>query len=458
MTESARRFRILVADDEPEIVRDLVDLLGDEGYDAVGVHSGAEALARFESEPADLIISDVRMPPPDGLLLLQELRARGNEVPVILLTAHADGELARRAVEAGAHDYLTKPWNTFELLLRVRRVRERWDLVAERARLRRYLDHLTGSESADLDQMVARSGSMREVFDLARRVAPSEATVLIRGESGTGKSALAAAIHRLSPRSGGPFIKVNCGAIPETLLESELFGHEKGAFTGAIRQKAGLFEVAEGGTLFLDEVGDVSLPVQVKLLEVIEDRSFHRVGGTEKIRSSVRLIAATHRNLEEAIFEGHFREDLFYRLNVFPLVLPALRERKEDLPLLVEHFLRQRGLEVTKVEPEAMRAICSYPFPGNVRELQNLLERALILAGPEALGLQHFPTLGSRQPIVDESLPEIPDGGISLEEEERRYILAALRKADGNKTRAAQLLGMTRRTLYSRMERHGIPV
>ena len=450
-------FRVLVVDDEKELVRDLLDLLEDEGYAAEGAQSGSEAQAKLESGRYDLVLSDVRMPPPDGIALLRWIREMHPELPVLLLTAHADPDLAREAIQAGAYDYVTKPWNTFELLLRVRRVKEKWGLTTEKARLERLVDHLTPPEERDaLAHLVAESPSMRGVLVLAQRVAGVDATVLVRGESGTGKSVLARAIHDLSSRRGGPFVKVNCGAIPETLLESELFGHEKGAFTGAIRQKLGLFEIADGGTLFLDEIGDISLPVQVKLLEVIEDKAFHRVGGTERRICDVRLLAATHRNLEEAIAQGEFREDLFYRLNVFPLTLPPLRERRDDIPALVEHFLRQRGLEGRKMEREAMARFEVYEFPGNIREMENLLERALILAGDAPLQPGHFPTLNHVElPVVDKVGPMAP-GSLDVDEHEKRLILAALAKSGGNKSQAAQLLGMTRRTLYSRMERHGI--
>ncbi len=454
------RFRILVVDDEPEIVRDLVDLLEEDGHWVEGVSSSAEALDLLRANSYDLVLSDLRMPPPDGFELLRQSQSLRPELPVVLLTAHADPDLARRAIESGAHDYVTKPWNAFELLLRVRRLRERWDLMAERRRLERYVEHLVGEsgETVSLDEMVGKGRAMAEVFRLARLVARSDATVLLRGETGTGKSALASAIHRLSRRAAGPFVKVNCGAIPDALLESELFGHEKGAFTGAIRQKPGLFEVADGGTLFLDEIGDVPLPIQVKLLHAIEDKTIQRVGGTETITTDVRLLAATHRNLETLVAAGEFREDLYYRLNVFPITVPALRDRREDLPLLVEHFLCRRGVEAQRMRTEMHKLLLGATFPGNIRELQNLLERALILAGDAPLGPEHFPTLAAPPAPVEAALPVIPDEGVSLEDQERLYILAALQKAEGNKSQAARLLGMTRRTLYSRMERHGIPV
>jgi len=460
MDKGRSQFRILVADDESEIVRDLVDLLGDEGYAATGVTSGAEALVRLEEASFDLVLCDLRMPPPDGLEVLRWVRRHRPELPVILVTAHADPALARTAIEAGCLDYVTKPWNTFELLLRVQRVHERWDLLGQRERLVRLVEHLTGAPERPeaLEDLVGSTAVMRQVFDLARRVAATDATVLLRGESGTGKSVIASVIHRLSPRRDRPFLKVNCGAIPEHLLESELFGHEKGAFTGAIRQKPGLFEVAEGGSLLLDEIGDVVPQVQVKLLQIIEERSFLRVGGTELLTSDVRLLAATHQDLEEAIRRGDFREDLYYRLNVFPITVPPLRQRPEDIPLLVERFLKQHGRDASQVSREALRMLTSHTYPGNIRELENILTRALILAGDRRLQEDDFPTLRAVPVAEPQAAPEIPEEGVSMEEVEKRYILSALEKAGGNKSRAAQLLGMTRRTLYSRMERHGIPI
>ncbi len=453
-------FRVLVVDDEPEIVRDLVDLLRDEGFTAEGAGSGTEAMRRLKAETYHLVLCDLRMPPPDGLSVARWVQENFSDLPVVILTAHADPALAREAIEAGCLDYVTKPWNTFELLLRVRRVRERWDLIGQKARLLRWIDHLREDEVREraLEDLVGSSPLMRRAFDLARRVAASDANVLLRGESGTGKSVLAAAIHRMSPRAEGPFLKLNVGAIPEHLLESELFGHERGAFTGAVRQKPGLFEVAEGGSLLLDEIGDMLLPMQVKLLQAIEEKSFLRVGGTTPLRADVRILAATHQDLEGAIRRGDFREDLYYRLNVFPIVIPPLRERREDIPFLVERFLKLRSTDLGRVSSEAMQLLLGHSYPGNIRELENLIERALILAGNGVLKAEHFPTLSGDQLVAGAAVPEIPDAGVSLEDVERRYILGALQKAGGNKSKAAQMLGLTRRTLYSRMEHHGIPI
>jgi two-component system, NtrC family, response regulator AtoC len=453
-------FHILVVDDEPEIVRDLGDLLRDEGYEVTTAGNGTEALAALTNSSFDLMLCDLRMPPPDGMALLLWLKEHQPDTPMIVLTAHSDPTLARQAIQGGALDYVTKPWNTFELLLRIRRVRERWDLIGQRERLLRWIEHLNAEPilSAGLPQVIGAGAGMTQILDLVRRVAPSEAIVLLRGESGTGKSLLAAVIHQLSPRREGPYLKINCGAIPEHLLESELFGHEKGAFTGAIRQKPGLFEVAEGGSLLLDEIGDVSPALQVKLLQVVEERQFLRVGGTTPLYCNVRILAATHQNLEEAITRGDFRADLYYRLNVFPILIPPLRERREDILPLVEQFLKDRGLDPSRVSDSALNTLMRYSFPGNIRELENLIERALILAGDHVLTEEHFPSLTTPNAMRPQQIPTIPDEGLSLEEVEKSLILASLEKSGGNKSKAAQLLGMTRRTLYSRMERHGIPI
>jgi two-component system, NtrC family, response regulator PilR len=455
-------FRILLAEDEQTIREDMEAVLSRHGYDVLTVSSGSAAMERLQSDDFQLLVTDVRMPPPDGLEILRWVKQERPHIEVLVVTGQRelleDPKSARDAVRDGAFDYLSKPVSSFDLLVKVERVRERWDLLAERERLRRWASRLAGVdlEEGRFENLVGRSRGVNEVFSLARKVAVSDAIVLIRGESGTGKSVLAAAIHNQSRRAGGPFLKVNSGAIPENLLESELFGHEQGAFTGAVRRKEGLFEVAEGGTLFLDEIGDLPLAMQVKLLSAIEEKKFMRVGGTRTIQSDVRIIAATHRNLEESIREGTFREDLYYRVNVFPVTMPPLRDRREDIPLLLEHFLIRKGADPRQLRPETIRLIADYSFPGNIRELENLVERALILAAGVPLGPEHFPSLRrSEEPEVAE-LPVIPESGVSMEDLERRYIQAALIKAGGNKSRAAALLGLTRRTLYSRMERHGI--
>jgi two-component system NtrC family response regulator len=374
------------------------------------------------------------------------------------MTAYASAETAVEAMRLGAADYLIKPFQLDELRLRVRKLAEARDL-GESVRLLERENELLKREAdaARLDRMIGRSRSIREVFDLAERVAATGATVLVRGESGTGKSLLARAVHRASPRSGAPFVTVNCGALPENLLESELFGHEKGAFTGAVAAKQGRFRTAEGGTVFLDEIGEMSAPLQVKLLQVLEEGVFTPVGSDRPVAVDVRVIAATNRDLEEAIAEGEFREDLFYRLNVFPIAVPPLRARPEDVTLLLDHFLARFGRAPDDLTPAARERLLAHRFPGNVRELENLVERAVILAGSDPIDAPHFPALDRVR--VSEgafAVPEIPDEGLSLESLEKELILKALEKAGGNKTRAAALLGLTRRTLYSRLEKHGL--
>jgi DNA-binding NtrC family response regulator len=465
-------FRVLAVDDEPEILRSLEDLLSEEGYDVDVAGSGSGALAALAKRPYALVITDLRMPPPDGLALLRAIRERWPLTEVILLTAFATRETARDALRAGALEYVEKPYKEFEMLLRVGRVHERWriarrsrELEDDRAALESQRETLTRrvetleesfTQESSFENLVARSAAMKEVFYLARRVAATDATVLIRGESGTGKTALARAIHLASPRRGRPFLKVNCGALPESLLESELFGHERGAFTGAVRRKDGLFAVAEGGTVFLDEIGDVTAALQLKLLQVLEEKTFLTVGGTRPIRVDVRIVTATNRALEEAIEQGAFRADLFYRLNVFPIAIPPLRERREDIPPLVERFLKQKGVKADRITPEAIQALMDHPLPGNVREVENILERALILAGGEPLNAGAMrPPAPAPGPKLRDGI-EIPDEGLVLEDLEKELILKALAKAQGNKSKAAALLGLTRRTLYSRMERYGI--
>lgn len=465
-------FRILVVDDEEEILLSLEDLLAEEGYKVATAGSGREALSVLESAAFNLVITDLRMPPPDGLELLRTIKDRWADTEVILLTAFATRETAREAMKQGVREYVEKPYKEFEMLLRVGRVFEQYKLVrasqrleedrqrleTEREALSRRVETLEeiASSEASFEHLIARSPAMKEVFYLARKVASSDANVLLRGESGTGKSVLARAIHLASGRRRRSFLKVNCGALPESLLESELFGHERGAFTGAVRRKEGLFAVAEGGTIFLDEIGDITPGIQLKLLQVLEERTFLSVGGISLITVDVRIIAATNRALEEAIAEGSFRKDLFYRLNVFPISIPPLRERPEDIPPLVERFLKAKGMEPGRIAPEAMKILLQHRLPGNVRELENILERAVILAGEAPVGPELVLQPQQEQDFNSLEDIEIPDEGLVLEDLEKQLIRKALRKAGGNKSKAAALLGLTRRTLYSRMERFKI--
>ncbi len=458
-------MKILVVDDERKMGVILKGALEDAGHAVTALERSRDALELLASEPFDLLVTDLKMAPPDGLELLRRTRERRPDTAVILMTAYATAQTAVEAMKAGAYDYLVKPFELDELRLRVAKLARERDL-GEDVRLLERENRLLKREAGAVlrfDRMIGKSAAMRNVFELAEKVAGTDATVLIRGESGTGKSLLARAIHAASPRAAGPFITVNCGALPENLLESELFGHEKGAFTGAVARKQGRFVMAQGGTVFLDEIGEISPALQVKLLQVLEERQFYPVGGEHPLAVDVRIIAATNRDLDEAVAEGDFREDLFYRLNVFPLAAPPVRARRDDIPLLLDHFLSRFGRSLEDLAPEARAALLEYPFPGNVREMENLVERAVILAGTGPIDRSHFPRLEARSGVPAGegpgfTVPEIPDQGLPLEELEKELILRALDKAGGNKTRAAKLLGLTRRTLYSRLERYGLPV
>jgi DNA-binding NtrC family response regulator len=450
-------MRVLVVDDEIRNAELTALDLRDAGHDAEFVGSGEDALRRMEAAPFEAVITDLRMKPPDGLALLETIRKRWPATTVVLMTAYASMDSARRALKSGAYDYVDKEGEFREelksILERVARAR---DLEAANRRLESTVDSLTRG----LATIVGESPATRRAVELARKVAVTDSTVLLLGESGSGKDLFARAIHFTSRRAAGPWVKVNCGALPENLLESELFGHEKGAFTGAVRQKPGRFEDAHKGTIFLDEIGELPLALQVKLLQVIEEKVFTRVGGNAPLQVDVRIIAATNRDLQEMARARLFREDLFFRLNVFPVRLPPLRERPGDILELVEFFLRRHGASPEQVTPAARRALERYTFPGNVRELEHTLERAMILAGSDAIEPEHL-SFARPERMGDPGgapawVPEIPADGLSLEVLERELILKALDMARGNKSQAARLLGLTRRTLYSRMERHGL--
>jgi DNA-binding NtrC family response regulator len=454
--------RVLVVDDEIKNAELTALSLRDGGHETEFVNGGEAALERMATAPFEAVVTDLRMPRMDGLELLRELHHRWPAAVLVMMTAYGDMETGRRAIRDGAFAYVNKEGDfAGEIAAHLARAARERSLETDNRRLAGTVDSLRKG----LAPVIGLSPALLQARSLAEKVAPTDSTVLLRGESGTGKDLFARAIHFTSRRSAGPWVKVNCGALPENLLESELFGHEKGAFTGAVRQKPGRFEDADGGTLFLDEIGELPMSLQVKLLQVIEEKTFTRVGGNRPITVSVRIIAATNRELEEMVKARQFREDLFFRLNVFPIRLPSLRERPGDVAALVEHFLDGQGASRAKVSPEAMRALEQYAFPGNVRELENTLERALILAGSDPIGTEHLsfarPDLlgaagpgGARGGI--DWVPAIPVGGLSLELLERELILQALERAGGNKSQAARLLGLTRRTLYSRMEKHGL--
>jgi DNA-binding NtrC family response regulator len=448
--------RILVAEDNRNLCRLIETALEEAGYDVAVALGGDAAIHELKGRPFDLVVSDMRMPGATGVQVFREARSLPNPPDVILMTAYGDTREAVNMMKEGAADYLLKDFEPDELVARVRQVLERRRLRQESTVLRGRLETLREQIPLQrFETIVGRSRAMDEAKSLASRVAQTDAIVLLLGESGTGKEVFAQAIHAASRRADAPFVPVNCGALPETLLESELFGHEKGAFTGAIRMKPGRFEAAEGGSVFLDEIGELPMSIQVKLLRFLQDRTYVRVGGEEMRRADVRILTATNRNLEEMIHQARFREDLYYRLNVFPIRLVPLRERREDIPLLVEHFLRLQERGLSDLSPEALEHLRSYDYPGNIRELQNLIERSCILAGPGRIERNHFPLERGR---LSGDPGELLSLGLSLDQIEKRLIKEALDRAQGNKTRAASLLGISRRALYSRMESHGIPI
>jgi len=444
--------KILVADDDPEIVAVLAELLKKEGHQVKICATGTAAILAGKEEKFDVVLADIRLPDMDGLAVLRVFLEANPEVAVIVMTAFGTVETAIQAIKTGAYDYIPKPFKLDEVRIVVQRALERKRLLQEN---RRYRQELKGKYR--LENVVGASGPMLDIFKTVARVAPTRSTVLIEGETGTGKELIARTIHYNSDRAQGAFVAVDCGALPETLLESELFGHERGAFTGATALKRGLFEVARGGTCFLDEIGDVSPTVQSRLLRVLQEHEIKRVGGTETIKVDVRVIAATNQHLERLVKAHKFREDLYYRLSVVTIRLPPLRERMDDIPLLAEFFLRkvaqEAGKRVERIAPEAMTLLTAYPWPGNVRELEHAIERAVILTqNPTLLAPDLPPELqaapGGRAAADASVLP--------LREIERRHLLLALERSGGNRKRAAEWLGITRRTLYRMAARHGI--
>jgi len=447
------RGRILVVDDEVSARSALSEILTDEGYKVKIAADGFRALAAASDFGPDLVLTDLKMPGMTGLELLARLHEQDPEVAVVVMTAFGAVESAVEAMRSGAADYLTKPLNSDELLIVLNRCLESAKLRRETKQLRTQLN-----EKFRFDNIIGQSPEMQTVFKSVQQIAPSRATVLISGESGTGKERVAASIHHNSERSSKPFVKLHCAALAESLLESELFGHERGAFTGADRRREGRFEQANGGTLFLDEIGDISLSTQVKLLRVLQENEFERVGSNQPIKVDVRLVAATNRDLKKMIANGAFREDLYYRLNVINLRLPPLRDRSSDVPALVVHFAdlyaRQNKKEIDRFDEEAMRILKAYSWPGNVRELENVVERAIVLSeGPILTKKLLPPELGQEVEAKSAGpIPQIP--GSSLEEIERYAILQTLAQVGGSTTKAADLLGISVRKIQYRLQEY----
>jgi len=446
--------RVLVADDEKNMRWVLAQALEGEGFEVVQAVDGKEALAAVAEAEPDLMVLDHRMPRPDGMEVLRRVRAGGSTFPIIMLTAHGNVAQAVEAMKAGASEYLTKPFDLEELKIAIEKALTMRNLAAEVERLREELDR-----EYDVEGIVAADPVMLDVLENVQKVAPTNATVMVYGESGTGKELVARAIHRLSPRAEKPFVSVSAGALPETLLESELFGYEKGAFTGAVTAKPGRFEMANGGTLFLDEIGDIAPAVQVKLLRVLQEKTFERLGGTRTIEVDVRVVAATNRDLQQMIADGDFREDLFYRLNVVPVTLPPLRARSGDIPLLVAHFLEKLNAGTKTISQDAMESLAVYKWPGNIRELENTIERIVILTHGDEIGVEDLPLeirLSSGMCPTPMQGFVLPEDGVDLEEVELDLVRQALERAGGSGPKAAKLLGLTPKTMEARMQRLGL--
>jgi putative PEP-CTERM system response regulator len=441
---------LLLVDDERNTREGLARALR-RNYRVLLADSAMAALEVMETETPEAVLTDLRMPGMDGLTLVRRVLARDPQPVCILLTAYGNVETAVEAMKNGAYDFLTKPVNLDQLEVVLKRAIESKRLESSNRELRQQLDSKYGMQN-----IIGQSGAMEAVFDTVRQVAPSRATVLIQGESGTGKELVAHALHQMSPRVKNPFVAVHCAALPDTLLESELFGHEKGAFTGAQERRKGRFELADGGTLFLDEIGEIESPTQVKLLRVLEERNFERLGGMEKVEVDTRLLAATNRDLKQMVEEGTFREDLYFRLNVVQITLPPLRRRREDIPLLLHHFLEnfraENGKEIEGFTPDALEMLTAYRWPGNIRELRNLVERMVVLSRSDKLTMRDVPVEIREDREAKGSVSVGPlKGATSMEQAERTMIIKALEDNKGNRTKAAEQLGISRRTLHRKL-------
>jgi two-component system, NtrC family, response regulator AtoC len=446
---------LLIVEDEPKMQRLLELSLGEEGYAIHSVAHAEGALNHLRQEQVDLVLTDLKLPGMSGLEFLQEVKRMDASLPVILMTAFGTVETAVEAMKLGASDYVLKPFSMEELKLVIHKELDFHRLREENRSLREAL-----GKRYEFKNIIARSPRMQEVLALVGRVAQTNSTVLLGGESGVGKDLIARAIHENSRRSSGPFVKINCTAIPENLLESELFGYEKGAFTGATTSKPGKFELADKGTLFLDEIGDVPLGIQVKLLGVLQERQFERLGGTRRLKVDVRLVAATNRDLRAALEQGTFREDLYYRLNVVPINIPPLREHKEDIPYLVDYFIQRfakdAGKPVSGITSSALTRLTEFHWPGNVRELENIIERAVVLSTNVVISEEDIRLEGLPSRYSDAPAPFLPEG-VTLEQWEDQLIREALRRTKNNKSQAARLLGISRNALRYRLSKMGMP-
>jgi two-component system NtrC family response regulator len=445
------KHKILIIDDDTSLRRVLEYNLQEEGYEVAAASSGEEGLYWFGQSKPDLVITDMKMSGMDGLMVLKSIKERSPETLVIIITAFGTVDVAVEAMKAGAYDYITKPFNRDELRLTVKKALAFNGLAEENKRLRSEL-----SDKADFRTIVGSSREMEKVFEIIRKVADTEASVLITGESGTGKELVARSLHANSSRKEAPFVAINCAAIPRDLLESELFGHVKGAFTGAIKDKTGKFQQADGGTLFLDEVGELPLELQPKLLRALQEKEVDPVGGGKLQKVDVRIVSATNLDTDKAIANGTFREDLYYRLGVIPVHLPPLRERRKDIPLLIRYFCGKRGEEKVSFQKEAMETLVMYPWPGNVRELENTVERLLIMRNGDEITIDDLPEKFHENRPGGHAVVKLPEDGYSLEQLEREVVVQALERNHWNQTAAARFLRIPRHTLIYRLEKYGI--
>ena len=447
------KAKILIIDDDTSLRRVLEYNLQEEGYEVQAASSGEEGLYLFGHFLPNLIITDMKMTGMDGLMVLKSIKERSADTLVIIITAFGTVDVAVEAMKAGAYDYVTKPFNRDALRLTVKKALEFSGLAEENKRLKSEL-----SDKADFRTIIGSSKEMEKVFEIIRKVADTEAAILITGESGTGKELVARSIHANSWRRDAPFVAINCAAIPRDLLESELFGHVKGAFTGAVKDKIGKFQSAEGGTLFLDEVGELPIELQPKLLRALQEKEVEPVGGAKVQKLDVRVLSATNLDIDKAIAEGTFREDLYYRLSVIPMHLPPLRERRKDIPLLIKYFCSKYGSDKVTFDKDALYTLVMYPWPGNVRELENTVQRLLIMRNSDVIGIGELPEKFMQNGVSGDTVIKLPDEGYPLEQLEREVVIMALEKNNWNQTAAARFLRIPRHTLIYRLEKYGIEV